>query len=240
MSGHSQWPMIIWSVLSYRIHVVAFFFPTYVSLEWQCPYKLHGVADFTFHTFNIFIIYIHTLVSETPTPFEDLIFTGTGLLPHYLSDPSPIIGSLCQWLTNSPRLDWCDPGVWRCHLNTCLYYYYSTIADIIMMLMISVGNSLLEILTLQIVQDIEDEVWSRFWSWSPVEILKLKFCQCLETDVWLRLWSMVENLKLDLVKILKFKFSQDFDAGVWLRLWSWCLVEILQLNFWYDLKKLLW
>ena len=114
MSGHSQWPMIIWSVLSYRIQVVAFFFPTYVSLEWQCPYKLHGVADFTFHTFNIFIIYIHTLVSETPTPFEDLIFTGTGLLPHYLSDPSPIIGNLCQWLTNSPRLDWCDPGVWRC------------------------------------------------------------------------------------------------------------------------------
>ena len=48
----------------------------------------------------------------------------------YLSDPSPIIGyachSLTDWLTHSlthsllfRKLDWCDPGVWRCQLKTC-------------------------------------------------------------------------------------------------------------------------
>ena len=43
-----------------------------------------------------------------------------------LSDPSPIIGyachSLTHWLTDSltfSKLDWCDPGVWRCQLRTC-------------------------------------------------------------------------------------------------------------------------
>ena len=44
----------------------------------------------------------------------------------FLSDPSPIIGYACQWLPNSltnsllfSKLDWCDPGVWRCLLKTC-------------------------------------------------------------------------------------------------------------------------
>ena len=44
----------------------------------------------------------------------------------FLSDPSPIIGNACHSLTNSltnslpfSKLDWCDPGVWRCQLKTC-------------------------------------------------------------------------------------------------------------------------
>ena len=48
----------------------------------------------------------------------------------FLSDPSPIIGNACQWLTDwltysltdsvtFSKLDWCDPGVWRCQLKTC-------------------------------------------------------------------------------------------------------------------------
>ena len=44
----------------------------------------------------------------------------------FLSDPSPIIGNACHSLTHSltdwllfSKLDWCDPGVWRCQLKTC-------------------------------------------------------------------------------------------------------------------------
>ena len=44
----------------------------------------------------------------------------------FLSDPSPIIGNACQWLTHwlthwllFSKLYWCDPGVWRCQLQTC-------------------------------------------------------------------------------------------------------------------------
>ena len=44
----------------------------------------------------------------------------------FLSDPSPIIGNACHSLTFSlthwllfSKLDWCDPGVWRCQLKTC-------------------------------------------------------------------------------------------------------------------------
>ena len=49
----------------------------------------------------------------------------------FLSDPSPIIGNACysltHWLTHSlpfSKLDWCDPGVWRCQLKTCWGCYY--------------------------------------------------------------------------------------------------------------------
>ena len=90
-------------------------------------------------------------------------------------------------------------------------------------------------------------VWSRFWSWCSGNILKLKFVHCFATDAWLWLWSstLVEILKLGLVKIFKFKFCRNAD--VWLKFWSWCLVENLKMfdqnlckNFWFDLKKLLW
>ena len=54
-------------------------------------------------------------------------------------------------------------------------------------------------------QDFEVEVQLRFWRWGLVKILKLIFD-----------WSgsLVEILKLDLVKILKLRFSQYFDANV--------------------------
>ena len=41
----------------------------------------------------------------------------------YLSDPSPIIGYACHllthWIITFSKLDWCDPGVWRCQLKIC-------------------------------------------------------------------------------------------------------------------------
>ena len=40
----------------------------------------------------------------------------------FLSDPSPIIGNTCHWLTDSllfSKLDWCDPGMWRRQLKIC-------------------------------------------------------------------------------------------------------------------------
>ena len=44
----------------------------------------------------------------------------------FLSDPSPIIVYPCNSLTDSllfSKLDWSDPGVWRCQLKTCWARY---------------------------------------------------------------------------------------------------------------------
>ena len=41
---------------------------------------------------------------------------------YLLSGPSPIIVYPCNSLTDSllfSKLDWCDPGLWRCQLKTC-------------------------------------------------------------------------------------------------------------------------
>ena len=48
----------------------------------------------------------------------------------FLLDLSPIIGNPCHSLTHwlpYSRLDWCDPGVWRCQLKTC---WGCTVADV--------------------------------------------------------------------------------------------------------------
>ena len=49
----------------------------------------------------------------------------------FLSDPSPIIGNACQWLTHwltnwllFSKLDWCGPGMWRWQLKTVWGCYY--------------------------------------------------------------------------------------------------------------------
>ena len=67
---------------------------------------------------------------------------------------------------------------------------------------------------------------SSYDGWSFVDILKLYFCQDLDVEVWLRFWcwSLVNILRLRvLVKTMKLKF--------WSRFWGWSLVEILKLNF---------
>ena len=51
---------------------------------------------------------------------------NTSLVGLFWSDPSPIIGYACHWLTDLltnwlpfSNLDWCDPGMWRWQLKTC-------------------------------------------------------------------------------------------------------------------------
>ena len=100
--GHNEWTLTVTN--DHMENRCCGIFLSYIY------HKLHGVADFTLQTFNIFII-LHTLVSNT---FEDLIFAGTGLLPQFLLDLSPIIGNPCQF----SRLNWFDPGVWRCQFKT--------------------------------------------------------------------------------------------------------------------------
>ena len=138
----------------------------------------------------------------------------------FLSDPSPIIGNACHSLTNSlpfSKLDWCDPGVWRCQLKTCW------------------GLLLLLMLMMRIVLA---TVWCILGS--SGKIFKLEFGHYFASDILQRLrsWILIEMLKLGSVNILNFKFSRDGD--VWLRFWSKCLVEILKMKFDQDLCLNLW
>ena len=56
-----------------------------------------------------------------------------------------------------------------------------------------VVNSLVDILAMKIVSDIEADIWSRFRSWYSVEILIQKFGQDLEAEVWSRFCSWILN-----------------------------------------------
>ena len=71
---------------------------------------------------------------------------------------------------------------------------------------------------------------SSYDGWSFVDILKLYFGhQDLEVEVWLRFWcwSLVNILRLRvLVKTMKLIFDRDFEAEVWLRFWSWILMSL--------------
>ena len=84
--------------------------------------------------------------------------------------------SLTHSLTHSllfSRLDWCDPGVWRCQLVEVV-----TVADV--GAEIRVDDSLVLNLEAEVWSEnfcsyFEHKVWSRFWGWSSAEILKLKY-----------------------------------------------------------------
>ena len=82
------------------------------------------------------------------------------------------------------------------------------------------------VIKLNFCSDFEQNVWSRFWSWSSgkiwswslVGILQLMFCRGNDVESW---------SKPGLVNILNFKFSQDIRS----RFQSWCLVNILKMKF---------
>ena len=172
----------------------------------------------------------------------------------FLSDPSPIIGNACQWLTDSlpfSKLDWCDSGMWRWQLKTCWSCYccwswwWETCRQqfgcrfgrLTLAIKLSFCSDFEDKVS-RFVQDFEVDVQARFWSWSLVIILLLMLGCGYEVHSWSRFW-------FGLVKIFKFKFCRNGD--VWLRFWSWCKVEILKMfdqdlykNLWYYLKKLLW
>ena len=91
----------------------------------------------------------------------------------FLSDPSPIIGNACQWLTDSLT-------------NCCLV----NLIDVTLACEY-VNSKLVEVVTVAHVDDEERVGWGyEVQSWS--KFLSLRFA-----DIWLRLWSWC------LVKILK-------------------------------------
>ena len=120
-----------------------------------------------------------------------------------------LVSELTHWLLLT-RVDWFDPGVWRCQLKTCWGCYCCWCWCRFV----------------KFCSNFENMVWSRFWCWISDEISKLKFGQYFVADAWLRLWNLIflEILKQGLVEILKFKYCGI--AYVWLWSWSWCLVEI--------------
>ena len=174
----------------------------------------------------------------------------------WLSDPSPIIGNACQWLTHSLtncRLVNLIDVTLACEDGNSKFVEVVTVVDVDDEK--RVDNSLVQIWKVKFGHKVKFlfrlwgqgfKVWLRFWSWSSGKILKLKFGHYFAADAWLWLWSSF------LVEILvwfgqdfKFKFCQNGD--VWLRFWTWCKVEILKmfdqdlcLTLWYDPKKLLW
>ena len=147
----------------------------------------------------------------------------------FLSDPSPIIGNACQWLTHwlthslpFSKLDWCDLGLlktcWGCYC--CWYWWWESCWQ-------------------QFVTDLEAEVWS--WSLTSVQtlsalvkILKLKFMRDNEAEdcsVFCG-WSLVEVMKLNLGRDSDARLGQDFD--VWVKSKCWCFVEVMKLNLGRD------
>ena len=96
--------------------------------------------------------------------------------------------SLTHWLTHSllfSKLDWCDPGVWRCQLKTCWCCNCCWWGSCW--------------------QQFVAEVWSSFWIWSSGKIsswsLASFFCWCFE-----------EVMKVNLGRDSKARFGQDFEA----------------------------
>ena len=126
--------------------------------------------------------------------------------------------SVTHWLTDSlthsvtfSKLDWCDPGVWRCQLKTCW------------------GLLLLLMLMMRIVLA---TVWCILGS--SGKIFKLEFGHYFASDILQRLrsWILIEMLKLGSVNILNFSlvemvmFGWDFEVNAWSRFWRWSLIKI--------------
>ena len=116
----------------------------------------------------------------------------------FLSDPSPIIGyachSLTHWLPNSvlfSKLDWCDPGVWRCQLKTCwgLLLLLMLMMRIMLATVWCILGSWSLVIKPNFCSDFEHKVCSRFWCWSSGKILPLIFCSRYEVESWSRCWS---------------------------------------------------
>ena len=144
-----------------------------------------------------FVWILHPLM--TPFVFLSLLFLSGIRLSIYCFYRTPVRSlamlvsdSLTHWLLFS-KLDWCNPGLWRCQLKTC--WCCVTVAD-----EDCVGNNLLQIGKLRFGQkaklllDFEHKVWSRYWSWSSGKIcswsfLLLMFCRGYEVESWSRFWG---------------------------------------------------
>ena len=146
-----------------------------------------------------------------------ILWSYSGLnLNNFLSDPSPIIGYACQWLTDSLtdcRLVNLIEVTLACEDANSKLVKVVTVAD---------GNAEDHVGTVcyifgswrlvlklnfcsdfehKVGQDFEVEVQARFWSWSLFSILPLMFCRGYKVESWSRFWGY-----LGLVNILNFKF----------------------------------
>ena len=118
-----------------------------------------------------------------------------------LSDPSPIIGNACQWLTDSLTH-------WLTH--SCLV----NLIDVTLACE-HTNSKLVEVVSVADV-DNEDRVGN-----SLLQVWELRFGH--NAKLLFRLWSH------SLVKILKLKIRRDFEAEVWSVSSCWCLVEVTKL-----------
>ena len=144
--------------------------------------------------------------------FEQTVGRKT-LYQKFLSDPSPIIGNACQWLTN-----WLT----HCRLVNLIDVTLacedgnSKLVEVVTVVEVDdekrVDNSLVQIWKVNFGHKVKFlfglwgkgfKVCSRFWSWCSGKILKLKFGHYFAADAWLWLWSSF------LVEILVW-FGQDF------------------------------
>ena len=120
------------------------------------------------------------------------------------------------------KLDWYDPGVWRCPLQTYWGFYCCWCWIVLATVCCRFGSWGL-VIKLNFCSDFQHKVWSGVWRQSSGEILKLKFGQYFAADVWLRLqsWILVKILNLGLV------LNRDSKIDVWSR-FVW--------NLWYELN----
>ena len=89
--------------------------------------------------------------------------------------------------------------------------------------------------------DFEHKGCSRFWSWSSGKIysdLLLMPFSDYEVKSWSRFWSWVWSIFWILILVEMLMFGRDFEVDAWLILWN--LIQVLCLNLWYGLNKLLW
>ena len=127
----------------------------------------------------------HHHLADGPVGIEEI---------HFLSDPSPIMHWLCLSLTHSltnsvtfSKLDWCDPGVWRCQLKTCwgchfcwCWWWGSRWQQFVADLKLRFGHEakLFQTLSTRSGRDSEGGCWFL------VEVKKLNLGQ--DSEVWLR------------------------------------------------------
>ena len=149
-------------------------------------------------------------------------FISRFALDLFLSDPSPIIGYACQWLTHSlthsllfSKFDWCEPGMWRWQLKTCWSCWwwetvYSVTFSIQFLTVLKsfsrlVSNSLTFLQLVKAVKTLTGGAtivilnfkFSReILMFADVEILKLVLGQYSEEEIW-------SNFVFDLVIWLK-------------------------------------
>ena len=143
-----------------------------------------------------------------------------------------------NWLTDTvtfSRLDWCDPGVWRCQLKTCwgLLLMLMLMMRIVLATVWCILGSWSLVIKPNFCSDFEHKVCSRFWCWSSGKIFKLEFGQYFAADVLQRLWSWI----LVVIWLGYFgKLNSTLGSVVPLAMFSFCA----NIPLYMEISVLLW